>query len=196
MWKRSSCCITWRSSSNLRSVPPASAWRAKISSASAGVVGQQETDARVAQHRVVDRFELVGQRIDLGDGDGEVGVVFVGQADALGVDGQAEVCRVAGKGGLSVVGSELDLALELGQVEDVLEELACLCPDGLDLDALVLHPRRQHADRLRPEGAGEEGAGGGGVVHGVGPIRPETKKPQPARITPVRNCGSYVAVSP
>ena len=45
-----------------------------------GIVGQQEADARQLEEVVVDRLELVRQRIDAGDGEREVGVVLVGQA--------------------------------------------------------------------------------------------------------------------
>ena len=73
--------------------------------AGAGVVGQQEADARQLEEVVVDRLELVGQRIDAGDGEGEVGIVLVGQAQAHGLDAQAEprgvaVERLACRGGL------------------------------------------------------------------------------------------------
>jgi hypothetical protein len=44
-----------------------------------GIVGEQEADARQLQEVVVDRLELVGQRVDAGDGQGEVGVVLVRQ---------------------------------------------------------------------------------------------------------------------
>lgn len=47
--------------------------------------------------------------------------------------------RVAGVRELGVARGELDFALGLGQIEDVLEELTRLCPDDLDFDPLVLH---------------------------------------------------------
>ena len=56
----------------------------------AGVVGQKEADARELEEVVVDRFELVGQRVDAGDGKREIGVVFVGQAEPVGLDADAE----------------------------------------------------------------------------------------------------------
>ena len=63
--------------------------------AGAGVVGEQEADARQLEEVVVDRFELVRQRIDAGDGEREVGVVLVGQAEAHGLDAEAEACGIA-----------------------------------------------------------------------------------------------------
>ena len=58
--------------------------------AGAGVVGEQEADARELQEVVVDGFELVRQRIDAGDGEREVGVVLVGKPEAHRFDAQAE----------------------------------------------------------------------------------------------------------
>ena len=55
-----------------------------------GVVGQEEADARQLEEVVVDRFELVRQRIDAGDGEREIGVVFVGQAEPVGLDADSE----------------------------------------------------------------------------------------------------------
>ena len=45
------------------------------------------------QEVVVDGLELVRQRIDAGDGEGEVGVVLVGEPQAHGLDAQAEAAR-------------------------------------------------------------------------------------------------------
>ena len=39
---------------------------------------------------VVDRFELVRQRIDAGDGEREVRIVFVGQGEPHGLDAETE----------------------------------------------------------------------------------------------------------
>ena len=55
-----------------------------------GVVGQEEADSRELEEVVVDRFELVGERVDAGDGEGEVGVVFVGEAEPVGLDADSE----------------------------------------------------------------------------------------------------------
>ena len=56
-----------------------------------GVVGEKEADARELEEVVVDRFELVGQGVDAGDGERKIGVVFVGQAEPVGLDADAEV---------------------------------------------------------------------------------------------------------
>ena len=68
--------------------------------AGAGVVGEQEADARQLEEVVVDRLELVRQRVDAGDGEREVGVVLVGQAEAVRLDAEAEALRVAVEGGV------------------------------------------------------------------------------------------------
>ena len=66
--------------------------------ARAGVVGQQEADAGQLEEVVVDRLELVRQRIDAGDREREVGVVLVGEPEPLGFDAEAEQRRVAVEG--------------------------------------------------------------------------------------------------
>ncbi|HEV3257947.1 MAG TPA: hypothetical protein VG013_13760 [Gemmataceae bacterium] len=50
--------------------------------ARAGIVGEQETDARQLDEVVVDGFELVRQRIDTGDRQREIRVVLISQAEA------------------------------------------------------------------------------------------------------------------
>ena len=57
----------------------------------AGVVGQEESDAREFQEVAVDGFKLVGKRIDPGDREREIGVVFVGEAESVCFDADAEV---------------------------------------------------------------------------------------------------------
>ena len=54
------------------------------------VVGDQKPDAGLGEQVAVDRIHLVRQRIDLGDRDGEVRVVLVGQPDAMGFGGEPE----------------------------------------------------------------------------------------------------------
>ena len=75
--------------------------------AGAGVVGQQEAQAGLAQHAVVDGLQLVGQGINAGHADGELRVVGVGQADAGGLRRQAEAGRVPHKRGAARFGSDL-----------------------------------------------------------------------------------------
>jgi len=50
--------------------------------ARAGIIGQQEAETRLRQHPLVDSLDLMGERADAGEGDGELPVMGVGQADA------------------------------------------------------------------------------------------------------------------
>ena len=59
--------------------------------AGARVVGQQEADARQLDEVVVDRFELVRQRVDAGDREREVRIVLVGQPETQSLDSRAEI---------------------------------------------------------------------------------------------------------
>ena len=79
--------------------------------ARAGVVGQQETQAGLGKHVLVDRQALVGQRIDARDlgGKGRVGEEAVGQA--MGLGDRAHHLRVGGEvhDGRGVVGGVANL---------------------------------------------------------------------------------------
>ena len=63
--------------------------------AGAGIVGQQEADARQLHEVVVNGFELVRQRIDAGDREREVRIVLVGQTETQCLDAQAKPFRIA-----------------------------------------------------------------------------------------------------
>ena len=60
-----------------------------------GVVGQEEADAGELQQVVVDRFELMRQRIDAGDGQAEIGIELVGDAEGVSLDAEAKQSTVA-----------------------------------------------------------------------------------------------------
>ncbi len=75
-----------------------------------GVVGEQEADAGELQQVVIDGLKLVRQRVYAGDGQSEVGVELIGDAERVRLDADAEDLPVA-------VVSELGLLdLELGEV--------------------------------------------------------------------------------
>ena len=74
--------------------------------AGAGVVGQQEADARELEQVVVDRFELVRQRIDARDRETEVRIELVGDAERVGLKPKAEQAAVAVEGVLRVEDGE------------------------------------------------------------------------------------------
>ena len=59
--------------------------------AGAGIVGQQEPQARLRQHPLVNGLDLVRERADAGKADGELAVVGVGEANAGGLDQQLQV---------------------------------------------------------------------------------------------------------
>ena len=56
--------------------------------ARAGIVGEQEPHARQLEEVLVDRLELVRQRIDLRDRQAEVGVELVGDAQGVSLEAQ------------------------------------------------------------------------------------------------------------
>ena len=58
--------------------------------AGAGVVGQEEADAGELEQVVVDRFELVRQRIDARDRQTEVGIELVGDAERVRLEAEAQ----------------------------------------------------------------------------------------------------------
>ena len=58
--------------------------------AGAGIVGEEEPDARQLQEVFVDGLKLVGQRVHAGDGEAEVGVELVGDAQGVGLQSEFE----------------------------------------------------------------------------------------------------------
>ena len=73
--------------------------------AGAGVVGQQEPHARELEQVVVDRFELMRQRIDARDREPEVGIELVGDAERVGLEAEPQQASVAVEGVLRRRGS-------------------------------------------------------------------------------------------
>jgi hypothetical protein len=57
------------------------------------IVGEEETDVREVHEVSVDGFKLVGERVDPGDREREIRVVFVGEAEPVRFDADAEVLR-------------------------------------------------------------------------------------------------------
>ena len=62
--------------------------------ARAGVVGQQESQTRLRQHPLVDGLDLVRQRADARQADGELPVVHVGQANPSRLDQETETIGI------------------------------------------------------------------------------------------------------
>ena len=89
--------------------------------AGARVVGEQEADAREREEVLVDRLELVGQRVDACDRERKVRVVLVGQCQAFGLDAEAEADGVPIEG----LGGRRDCELrDLSRAQDRIVDLA------------------------------------------------------------------------
>ena len=128
--------------------------------ARSGIVGDEETDAGIGQDVVIDRFNLVGQGIDLTDADGQLGIELVGQAQAMGLNEQKQVLGV-----VQLRQGRLAVELDLGQ-------LLVADPQGLigvagvlenDLQAIVpgarlegLHDRGSREERRLDPLSGRE----------------------------------------
>ena len=108
--------------------------------ARAGVVGQQEPHARELEQVVVDRLELVRQRIHAGDRQPEVGIELVGDAERVGLQAEPQQAAVAVEGVLRVEDRE---ALEIGGGQRDLAEPLGLRPDQPD------HPARRAVGAAR-----------------------------------------------
>ena len=119
-----------------------------------GVVGQQEAHARQLQQVVVDRLQLVRQRVDARDRQAEAGIEFPGNPECVGLEPQphqravpvvAEAAVEHGQPG-QVVGAERHLAEALGARADQAERPVgrSRCGGGL------------HAHRLVEQRAGED----------------------------------------
>ena len=113
--------------------------------AGAGVVGEQEAQRLARQHRLVDRRDLVRQRLDDAGGDRDVGIEEVRQVDAVRLGDEAEELAVAveapGAAHLDELEARLVVAVEepvaelaLGVAVDDLEGLLADPLDGLDGD--------------------------------------------------------------
>ena len=87
--------------------------------AGAGVVGEQEPDARELEQVVVDGLELVRQRIDTRDRETEVRVELVGDAEGVSLKAEAEQSAVAVEGVLRIEHRE---ALQIVGVQCYLAE--------------------------------------------------------------------------
>jgi hypothetical protein len=114
----------------------------------AGVVGQEKTDAGEREDGIVDGFQLVGERVHAGDREGKVRVVLVGQAQAGGLQAEAEAVGVAVKGGF---GGNHPQGLYLfgGQKALVIVAGSASLPADPQVRAGLLHPHD-------PQGLGED----------------------------------------
>ena len=108
-----------------------------------GIVGDQKPDAGLREQMAVNGIHLVRQRIDLRHRDGEVRVVLEGQPDAVGFGGEPEMGRVAIQGGQLACQGDLDYAVELLGVEQLVPEPLRVQADRLNLDPVATSLGRQ-----------------------------------------------------
>ena len=136
--------------------------------AGAGVVRKEEADAGQGQDVPVDSVELVGQRVDLGDGDGELGVEGVGEVRPQGLHPEAEELRLAVEGVRSAC-DRLDLPIQLLAGDCLVVVPRRLGANGFDAHRRTVVIHAQDAQRLWPEGAFDGAAGLKlGALHGAG----------------------------
>jgi len=62
--------------------------------AGSGVIGEQETHPRRFQEVVIDSLQLVGERIDAGDGEAEEGIELVGDSKRVSLEPEAQQAAV------------------------------------------------------------------------------------------------------
>ena len=130
---------------------------------SAGIIGQQESDAGQPEEITVDRFQLVRQRIDAGDGKREVGVVLVGQPQPMGLHTEAK------QPGITVERLTLGRHDQLGKLlraEHRVMGHAGLHPAADHLERVAHGDRGQHLDWFRQGRPLDDAAGmDGGCFH-------------------------------
>ena len=100
------------------------------------------------QEVVVDRFELVRQRIDAGDREREERVVLVGQPEPVGLDAEAE------EPGVAVEGFGLGGDLELGDLLGAQDRVIAAAGLRASADDFQRGPERddgEHLHRFRDE---------------------------------------------
>ena len=160
----------------------------------ARVVGQQEAQRVLAQHRLVDGGDLVGQRVDRRGVDGQHRVDVLGQADAVGLGDPLELLSRGGEAPGAGVGGGGQGRLMFAE-----QGTAGQRPGG----GLVDHLQRFGADHLgadHPHRPIRDDAGDGHVLadlfelqHSRGPSKGPTSRPMIPLKTPARQmsgCGS------
>lgn len=115
--------------------------------ARAGVVGDEETDARQPEHVPVNPLDLMGERVNLGDVHRQQGIVEGGKAVAAGFQAQENLAGRSGEVGFHQRNLQLGQFLAGDQLIHVLPG-AGGSTDQTDISAQVLHQLDLH--RLRP----------------------------------------------
>ena len=121
----------------------------------ARIVGEQEADAGDLEEVLVDRLELVGQRIDAGDGEREIGVVLVGEPEAVPLDAQPEPEGVPVE--RSFLGADRELRDLLGVKHRLMGQVGAK-PASDQLQRASHGDGGEHLDGFGEEGAGHDGA--------------------------------------
>ena len=86
--------------------------------AAAWIVGEKEAEGLARQHRLVDRRDLVGERLDQRRMDRQQGIEEVGEADALGLGDKAEERTVGVEGPRTGLGDCFE-AILIAPVQDL-----------------------------------------------------------------------------
>ena len=110
--------------------------------AGARVVGQHEPQRLDGHHAVVDGFDLVGKRIDVGGGDRRVRIEQVGRPDATGFGSQLEQAPVPVERPRIVCGREGEAFLIGSRDQRPVDPLTVVLVD--DLHVVVPVPRGRH----------------------------------------------------
>ena len=147
-----------------------------------GIVGEQEADPGKLEEILVDRFELMGERIDAGDREGEERVVFMGEAEPVRLNAEPESAGIAVKG--NAIGEHLERG-NLISGEDRVVGRAGSTADPHDphrgahrRDGVDLHRLRQGRAGDRRARLKRGGWGHGSVLFQLGrsnPLRPLPK---------------------
>ena len=153
--------------------------------ASAGVVRQQEAHAGELEEVIVDRFELVGQGIHARDGEPEVGVELVGDAEGIGLEAEAQEPSVAVEGRSGVGDGQAGEVV--GGERDLTEPLGLLAHEADHAESGTVRADGHHPHGLAEQGAGEHLAF---ADHGVSGHR-RTFTSLPMRTTPHPPAGSW-----
>ena len=130
-----------------------------------GVVGQQEPHGGGLEQVFVDGFQLVWERIDLGDGETEIGIELVGDAQGVGLEAESQEAAVAVEGGSGV--GDRELSEVVGGEGDLAELLGLLAHQANRPEAGAFGTDRDDAHGLVEQRAREDLAVSDGFVHRV-----------------------------
>jgi hypothetical protein len=114
------------------------------------IIGQEEAHAGEFEQVIIDRFKLVWQWIDAGDGEPEIRVKLVGDPEHVGLEPQAQEATVTGVGGqASLDHQSLEIATSQGDFAEALRLYAHQAnfPDTGTMCTHCFHPHRLTEER-------------------------------------------------